>query len=91
MPTDPYASHGRTPAAPARRAAAVTASDSVDLPVWAKALYLGQAGDVRLIPAGADGDTAVTLKNHPTGYLPVQTRRILATGTTAADIVALFD
>lgn len=91
MSTDPYASHGRSPGAPARRAAPVTASDTTDLPVWAKALYLGQAGDVRLIPAGADGATAVTLKNHPAGYVPVQARRVLATGTTAADIVALFD
>lgn len=91
MPTDPYASHGRSPGAPARRAAPVTPSDTVDLPTWAKALYLGEAGDVRLIPAGAEGDTAVTLSNHPVGYLPVQTRRVLATGTTAAGVVALYD
>jgi hypothetical protein len=33
----------------------------------------------------------VTLAAHPIGYLPVQVSRVLATGTTATSIVALFD
>lgn len=88
---DPYAANQRTAAAPARRAEAVTPNDTTDLTSYAKALYVGQAGDVKLLPVGADDAAAVTLKNHPVGYLPIQTRRVLATGTTAAHIVALFD
>lgn len=88
---DPYAANQRTPAAPARRAEAVTPNDTTDLTAYAKALYVGQAGDVKLLPVAADDAAPVTLKNHPVGYLPVQTRRVLATGTTAAHIVALFD
>ena len=69
----------------------MTPSDATDLSAVAKALYVGIAGDVRLIPAGTSDDTAVTLRNHPVGYLAVQTRRVLATGTTADAVLALFD
>lgn len=86
---DAYLNHARSPGDPARRAAVVTPGDAADLSPWAKALYLGQGGDLKLIPAG--GGDAVTLKNHPAGYVPVQAKRVFATGTTAAHIVALYD
>lgn len=86
---DAYMNHARSPGDPARRAVAVTPGDASDLSPWAKALYLGQGGDLKLIPAG--GSDPVTLKNHPAGYVAVQARRIFATGTTAAHIVALYD
>jgi hypothetical protein len=86
---DAFSTHAPTPGAPARGAQAVTPDDENDLTPWAKALYVGTAGDVALIPAG--GGAAVTLKNHPVGYLAVQARRLLETGTTAEDIVALSE
>lgn len=86
---DDYSEHAASPSAPARRAVAVTPSDTVDLTVVAKSLYVGGPGDVRIQPAG--GGAAVTLTAHPIGYLPVQVSRVLATGTTATAIVALFD
>ena len=88
---DVFKSRAPSPNAPARAAVTVTPSDTTDLIVTAKALYLGQAGDVRLIPAAGEDADIVTLKNHPVGYVAVQTRRVLATGTTALHIVALFD
>ena len=88
---DAYMNHARSPGDPARRAVAVTPSDGADLSVWAKALYLGQGGDLRITPAGAETGETVTLKNHPAGYVAVQARRVLATGTTAAFIVALYE
>ena len=90
-PTDIYASRDPAPAAPARRAEAVTPSDTTDLTVVAKALYVGGAGDVRVVPAAAPGGAAVTFANHPVGYLPIQCSRVLQTGTTAQSLVALFD
>ena len=86
---DAYRTHAPTPGAPARGARTVTPDDEADLTPWAKALYVGTAGDLTLIPAG--GTVAVTLKNHPVGYVAVQARRVLATGTTAEDIVALSE
>ena len=85
---DPYGSFAPSPSAPARRAEAVTPSDSDDLTTVAKALYVGVAGNVRVVPVGG---AAVTFFSHPIGYLPIQCVRVLATGTTAGSIVALFD
>lgn len=74
---------------PARSVFAVTTSDSADLPNGvAKSLYVGVSGDVTVIPA--DGSTGVTFKAHPVGYLLCQVSRVLATGTTATNIVALY-
>lgn len=86
---DAYRTHAPTAASPARMAATVTPDDGADLSPWAKALYVGTAGDLTVIPAG--GMVAVTLKNHPLGYVAVQVRRVLQTGTTADDIVALSE
>jgi len=88
---DGLLNHGRDAGGPARRAVAVTPSDTVDLTAYAKALYVGAAGNVRVLTVGAEDGDAVTFANHPVGWLPVQARRVLATGTTATQIVAAFD
>lgn len=68
-------------------AAAVTPHDDNDLAVPATRLYVGVSGHLTLLLAG---DTAVVLyKNVPVGWTrPMQVRRVMATGTTATDIVA---
>ena len=92
MPTtDTYAAFASSPSVPARRLQAVTPTDDADLPVAAKALFIGAAGDLKIVPVASEDGAAVTLKNHPAGYVAVQTRRVVATGTTATHIVALFD
>lgn len=88
---DGLLNHGRDAGGPARRGAAVTPSDAADLTTYAKALYVGEAGNVRVLTVGAEDGDAVTFANHPVGWLPVQVRRVLATGTTATQIVAAFD
>ena len=51
-------------------------------------LYVGVAGDVRVLTA--DGDD-ITLKTVGAGsFLPVQTLKVFATNTTATDIIALW-
>ncbi len=71
---------------PARRAEAVTPSDTVDLPNSTRALYVGGAGDVEVTTVG--GDT-VTLTGV-SGVLPLCVARVHAAGTSATDIVALW-
>lgn len=88
---DGLLNYGRDASGPARRAGAVTPSDTVDLTTYAKALYVGAAGNVRVLTVGAEDGDAVTFANHPVGWLPVQVRRVLATGTAATQIVAAFD
>jgi hypothetical protein len=66
--------------------AAITPSDSVDLPYWAVSVWVGTGGDVVLVtPYG----TVLTFGNVPDGtLLPFAARRINATGTTASGLVA---
>lgn len=76
------------PAAPATRCVAVTPHDSNPLPDVAKALYVGTGGTVVL--QGAGGGEATFVNVGAGSILPVRARLVRATGTTAADIVALL-
>lgn len=73
----------------ALRATAVTTSDTVDLPDNAtRGLYVGATGTVKVDMVG--GGT-VTFVGVPAGaVLPIQARRVYATGTTATTILALW-
>lgn len=72
---------------PAVGAVAVTPSDSADLVVTCRALYVGTAGDLRV--AMANGDV-VTFSGAQAGYHPISVRRVYATSTTASGVVALY-
>jgi hypothetical protein len=81
----------------AYRAAAVTPSNTTDIPsVSAQdgkgnngcVLYIGGSGNLAVITVG--GDT-VTFNSVIAGtFIPVQVLRVLATGTTATNILALW-
>lgn len=75
-------------ATPARRAFAITPSNSADLTEVTRSLYIGAGGDLAVI---LDGDTvAVTFVAVPTGtVLPIRAKLVKSTGTTAASIVGL--
>lgn len=86
MPTN--ASMQQNPTDPALELAVVTPHDTNDI-FPARGLYVGVGGNVAVI---AGGDTAaVTLVGVNAGtILPIRVRRVLATGTTATSIVALY-
>lgn len=67
-------------------AAAITPSDTSDL--GGKAIYVGGAGNVTVVPES--GGTAVLFTAPPVGsVIPIRFRRVNATGTTATALVAL--
>ena len=68
-------------------AKAITPSDTARLAPLAVALWIGTEGDVSV--ETANGDT-VTFKGVQ-GLLSVQVSRVRNTGTTATDIVALYN
>lgn len=70
-------------------AKAVTPSDTVNLPNGpARAVYVGGAGNLRIITGGG---TDVTFSNLLAGQLlPVMAVRVFATNTTATNIVAIY-
>ena len=75
-------------AGPASDAKSVAPNDGADLPDGpCRALYLGTAGNLKVTML--DG-TAIDLPNHPAGYASLRVKRVWATGTTAADIRALY-
>ena len=88
--TDQFGAYIDTVSGPCRHWTAITPSDTTDLAVIPKALYVGSGGDIAMIGVGAPATaTGVTWSGVPSAsLLPVRPRRILATGTTASQIVA---
>lgn len=76
------------PSGPAYDAVAVVLSDTVDLTNHCNALYIGVTGDVKLTTWNGND---VTFKAVPVGILPVGATRVWSTGTTATNIVALYN
>ena len=70
---------------------AVTTSDSSDLPNGrCRAIYVGTSGNLAVQHTDG-GNSPVTFKNVGDGVLlPIGATRVLSTGTTAADIVAVY-
>ncbi len=82
----------------AGRAAAVTPSDTVDIPSISTdpgagknngcVLFVGGAGNIKVKTIGGD---EVTFNGINTGsFIPVQVVRVFATGTSATNILALW-
>lgn len=72
----------------ARRAVAVTTSDTVVYEQPTRAIYVGGSGNLRVDMVS--GGT-VTFVGLPAGaVLPIQVERIYATSTTATNLIALY-
>jgi hypothetical protein len=84
---DAFRGHESGLTSPAQDAEAVTPSDAAPLAQVARGLYVGSAGALRVrMLSGVD----VTFAAVPAGtLLPLRASHVLATGTTAGDIVAL--
>lgn len=79
--SDDFQSYALGLTAPAGRHYTVVPSDTVDLPVRPRALYVEGAGNAVL----SDGTTTVTYSALVAGQvLPFRAMRVLATGTTAS-------
>lgn len=84
---DLFSSQGVSLTSPFTFADPVVPSDSVDLPYATRAIYVGVAGDIRVTTLGG---TIVTFRNHPVGYMPGRVARVHLTGTSAAQIIAVW-
>ena len=65
-------------------AVAVSKSDTTVLPV--STLYVGTTGDVAVTMLGGE---VVTFKSVPVGFMPILVTKVMATNTTASNIMAL--
>lgn len=73
----------------ARQGVAITPNDGAEMAYITRGIYVGGAGDVTVVFADVAG--SVTLKAVPGGtVLPISVRQVMATGTTASNLVALY-
>lgn len=72
---------------PATRGLAITPTDGVALPMVARYLWVGTAGNITMVLR--DDLAPVTLTNVPAGLLKTWAKQVWATGTTASGLVAL--
>ena len=86
--SDTFHRHSRSLTSPPEQAVAVVPADGTDLACVTRALYVGVAGDVSV---RMQGGAEVTLAAVPAGaLLPLRVTRVLAAGTSATAIVALW-
>ena len=71
---------------PATSAFEVIPSDTNDFPNVSRAIYVGGSGDLRVRMQSGQVVTFIEVS----GVLPLRGSRVLETGTTATDIVALY-
>ena len=86
---DGFANTADQVSAPATRAVAVVPNDTNALSDIPKALYVGTGGNITA--RGVGGGADVVFRNVATGsVLPFRAAFVRATGTSAADLLALF-
>lgn len=84
--SDPFQHQATGLESPAVRLASVTPNDTIDLIFATRGIAVGAEGFVRMITTGGDTGRIYVVPGAP---FPIRASRIMATGTTATDIVAL--
>lgn len=86
---DQFSNSADQVSAPATRTVAIAPHDTNALTDIPKALYVGTGGNITM--RGLNGASDQLWKNVPTGaILPFRAQYVRATGTTAADLLALY-
>ena len=80
-----------TQESPARNAYAITPHDTNEVGVTQpRAIYVGVSGDITAVLQGDPDANSVLFKAVPVGIFPIKVRIVLATGTTATNMIALY-
>lgn len=80
----------RSLSSPGVRPFAITPHDTNELPLAARVLYVGTAGDINLVALEGDPLVPVLFKNVDIGIFPMSVVKVLATGTTAQHLVGII-
>jgi hypothetical protein len=73
--------------APAGQLFAIAPSDSADLPMVTRGIYVGITGNLAV--RDAEGNQVVLVQVQAGSVLPIRASRVLASGTTASSIVGM--
>jgi len=86
---DPFFQSADHESRPASRAFAITPDNNNDLSQNARSLFINTGGDVVLLAVDNEDAETVIFSVPDQFILPVRTRRVLTTGTTATGIIGL--
>lgn len=86
--SDPFQNHSVGLQAPLTAAFDIIPADGTDLAVLPRAVLVGSGGDLAV--QFPDGGSVVLRDLAPGTLYPLRVMRVLATGTTAAQIVGLY-
>lgn len=75
--------------APVTKAFVINPSDTVDstTEIRARAVYVGTTGNLIVVFSDDPTNTQVTLSSVPVGWHPMSVKYVIATGTTASNLV----
>ena len=84
---DDFSTFGPGVSSPAVHAVAITPNNGADLAYATRSIWVGGAGDVAVVTIG--GDTITFFGAGAGSIIPIRAARVLATGTTATNLVGL--
>lgn len=86
--TDPLADTPSSLSDMASEGRPVTPSDTADLSLTSRALYVGKGGNLTVRMSSGNDFSFTGISSG--SFLPIRVKQVRATGTTASAIVALF-
>lgn len=88
LATDRTGNAGNAPNYPASNAFTITPSDTNELDTITTGVYIGTAGDLKVVMAG--GET-VTFKSLAAGIVHrMRVRQVFSTGTTCVNVIGMY-
>jgi hypothetical protein len=76
--------------APANDAVAITPNNSIELANVVDSIFVGVAGTVNLVPLNGSVASPVSFTAVAGSVIPVRTRQVLSSGTSATGLVGLL-
>jgi hypothetical protein len=84
--TDKFFYHAASLESPASHAFSITPDNDTDLAYLPRAIYVGGYGSLAIVTPSGETVTFV----DASGWMPIRAARVLATGTTATDLVGVY-
>jgi len=87
----PQGAYGQSLDSPAGGAFAISPSDTVDLTIATRGIWVGDVGAGGAVKVTTEGGDTVTFSGCTAGtVIPVRARRVFLTGTSAASLIGLY-
>lgn len=88
--SDHFKDHTAGLSSPAHSGSHISPNDSDKLSVYSRALFVGGAGSLAVELVGQPGSVITMSQVQPGVIYPLRVSKVLATGTTATNIISLW-